>query len=72
MGREFRLAGEICRAIDAKGNAVTTGSGWIRRANQADSRISQPLEPVCFKMGGEWRRYGGKRRFSQPEASLSQ
>jgi len=62
-GRQFRLAQRGCRAVDAEGNAVTTQETRILTANQADSRVSQRLEAVCYKMGGGTRRLADERRF---------
>jgi hypothetical protein len=36
--------------MDAEGNAVTTEGPGFAAANQADSRISQRLEAVCYKI----------------------
>src|SRR5206468_2200035 len=68
-GRVFPAWPRGCRAVDAKGNAVTTERPSFAAANQADSRISQRLEPVCYKIGLS-RLLNGD--FGNAEASLPQ
>jgi hypothetical protein len=44
MGRVFRLARR--QALDAEGNAVTTGSNWIRTTNPIRNGESARFENI--------------------------
>jgi len=60
------------------GLLMSKGTRWplegtrILTSNQADSRISQRLEPVCYKIRGRSRRLADEGRFLSREASLPQ